>query len=666
VHHDGVRPLAEQLMALLLADAPIDVFEKAVADAAQSVDARDEAAAAEVHRQIGVSMQLKALLERYKRRAGELAALYETAGDLSSLRDLDKVLHAIVRRSRQLLQTDVAYLMLIDEERGDTYMRVTDRTVTPNFNNIRLPLGVGLGGLVAQTAAPQWTGNYLHDTRYLHTIDAIVDEERLLAILGVPLKVGRRVIGVLFAADRHPRSFGQEEVLLLSSLGAHAAIAIENASLFQESQASLASLMQAKSVIEAQNEALQRASGMHERLTNVLVAGGGVRDLADTVVDVLGGALLVVDADGRVTARAGATPDGPWTAVDGSAVLAADRLSGSGLLSDVVDVLDRARRSRRSTQALVEGVVARAAPVVAAGDYLGALLFIGADLGESNSRALERAATVTALLRINERARDEAENRVRGELLTELLRAPVADTASIRRRADLAGVDLECPLTMMVAMAGAAGVPASVRAEATTMARARHGLVTTYGGSVVLLLPGGDAAALAHATARRLNAVSPVPVTVGAAAPLLDLAEVFGAERQARRCAKALLSLGREGEGGTPDELGIYGLLLSEANRDQVRELLAATLGPLEQYDAQRGTVLLDTVECYFEHDRNAAQTATSLFVHVNTLYQRLDRVDDVLGPTWRQGDRALELRLALRLRRLQHGDGDPGIPHRV
>ncbi len=647
-------------MTLLLDDVPIDVFEKALADAAQAADARDEVGSAEVRGQIDVAIRLRSLLERHKRRARELAALYETAGDLSSLRDLEKVLHAIVRRSRQLLQTDVAYLMLIDEERGDTYMRVTDRTVSPHFNDIRLPMGIGLGGLVAQTAAPQWTGNYLQDSRYQHAIDAIVDEERLIAILGVPLKIGRRVIGVLFAADRHPRSFSQDEVLLLSSLGAHAAIAIENASLFQETRDALASLTRAKSVIEEHNEALERATGMHERLTNILVAGGGVHDLACTVADVLGGVLMVVDVDGRVAAHACARPGGAAVAGGGPHVPTADRASADPLRPEVVSVLDEARSSFRSARAPLDGAVARAAPVMAGGDYLGSLVFVGPELGEADTRSLERAATVTALLRLNERARDEAENRVRGELLTELLRAPVADMESVRRRAELTGVHLDCPVTVLVAITGTPGIAPQVRAEATHLARGVRGLVTTYGGSVVLLVPGGDAAEIAQVAARRLNEASPTAVTVGAAGPLVDLADVSGAERQARRCARALVSLGREGQGGTPQELGIYGLLLSEADREQVRGLLAGTLGALERYDAHRGTALLDTVEQYFEHDGNAASTASSLFVHVNTLYQRLDRVDAVLGPTWRQGDRALEIRLALRLRRLELGARSP------
>jgi hypothetical protein len=103
------------------------------------------------------------------------------------LQDIEAVLQAFARRSRQLLATDVAYMMLIDIERGDTYMRVTVGMVAPDFTMIRLPMGIGLGGLVAKECSPHWTADYL----------------------GVPLKVDRRLPGVLFAADRQARTFSQ-------------------------------------------------------------------------------------------------------------------------------------------------------------------------------------------------------------------------------------------------------------------------------------------------------------------------------------------------------------------------------------------------------------------------------------------------------------------------
>ena len=84
--------------------------------------------------------------------------------------------------------------------------------------------------------------------------------------------------------------------------------------------------------------------------------------------------------------------------------------------------------------------------------------------------------------------------------------------------------------------------------------------------------------------------------------------------------------------------------------QDQIEALVTSTLGPIQRYDGDRGTLLLDTVRAYFDEEGRVAAAADRLFVHTNTLYQRLARVDKLLGPDWRTGDRALEIRLALRL----------------
>jgi len=77
-----------------------------------------------------LALRVRSELEGRRRREAELSALFETAHDLAGLRDLDAVLQAIVQRARSLLGTDVAYLSLNDPARGDTYMRVTEGSVT--------------------------------------------------------------------------------------------------------------------------------------------------------------------------------------------------------------------------------------------------------------------------------------------------------------------------------------------------------------------------------------------------------------------------------------------------------------------------------------------------------------------------------------------------------
>ena len=92
-----------------------------------------------------------------------------------------------------------------------------------------------------------------------------------------------------------------------------------------------------------------------------------------------------------------------------------------------------------------------AVPATAGPEYLGTLaLRSGPDLPEGDRLILERAAMVTALLLLQGRSVVEAEQRVRGELLGDLLDAPHQDTESLRARGLRLGVDLDRPHLVVV------------------------------------------------------------------------------------------------------------------------------------------------------------------------------------------------------------------------
>ena len=131
-----------------------------------------------------------------------LRDVLEAAAELATARDEDAVLHIAIRRARQLVGSDLAYVMLLDPDRGDTYMRMAEGATSPRFDTIRLGMGLGLGGQVAEAMAPRWTRNYLADEQYTHVIDPIIVEEGLLAILGVPVRTHGRLTGMLFTSDR--------------------------------------------------------------------------------------------------------------------------------------------------------------------------------------------------------------------------------------------------------------------------------------------------------------------------------------------------------------------------------------------------------------------------------------------------------------------------------
>ena len=573
-----------------------------------------------------LALRIRRTLTEHERRETELTALFDTASDLAALRDPDAVLRSIVHRARTLLHADIAYLSMNDDASGGTYMRVTDGSVSALFQQVRLYMGEGLGGLVAQTARPYATAGYFQDERFLHTepIDTAVREEGLDAILGVPLTVNGEVIGVLYAADRSTREFSPDEVALLSSLADHAAIAIDTANLLAETRKALAERDAANETIRGHNETLRRAEESHDRFTDLVLRGGDVPEVAAAVAEVLGGGIVVHDQDGGVLGSAGTAAVAPPA--------------------------DAVATSRTSGRAVARGE-SWVCAVLAGPELLGSIMLTGrADLSDADRRLFERAGVVTALLLLQRRSVAEAENAVRGELIGDLLAAPQRDPAGLVARGRKLGVDLTVEHAVLVADGGGAA-RGRLAAVAGHYARDRRGIAGADGDQLVLLLPGADPARAAAEVARTLGEVASSPVTVGAAGPAAEPLPLAAAHGEASRCLRALLQLGQRGRGCTLAELGFVGVLLGD--RADTAGFVRATLGPVLDYDARRGTDLVATLGAYFDCGGSLARTKDVLHVHVNTVAQRLERITVLLGDGWQAPDSALEIQLALRLHRL-------------
>ncbi|MGA5140167.1 helix-turn-helix domain-containing protein [Streptomyces azureus] len=615
-------------LELLARGASADAYEQPVLLA--RAEGRPAEWIAALQRAKPLALRVRSELEGRRRREAELSALFETAHDLAGLRDLDAVLQAIVQRARSLLGTDVAYLSLNDPARGDTYMRVTEGSVAARFQQLRLGMGEGLGGLVAQTARPYVTDDYFKDDRFQHTrtIDAGVRDEGLVAILGVPLTLGHHVIGVLFAADRRARVFEREQIALLGSFAALAAAAIDTANLLAETRSALAGLERANEIIQDRSGVIERASDVHDRLAELVLRGGGVHDVAAAVSEVLDGTVEFAEA----------------TAAPAEA-LEASRAEGHAVRHEDDWI----------------------AAVTAGGELLGALVLRGhPGLDPVDQRTLERAAMVTSLLLLARRSAAEAEQRVRGELLDDLLDARDRDPRLLRERAARLHADLDAVHVVLAARlegdAPGADQEADARrrlaAAASHLAATRHGLAAARDGGTVLLLPlgsGDTATELARRAARHLGTAVHAPVTVGASAPAENLATrpdaVATAYAEARRCLDALRLLGRSGDGAAAEDFGFLGLLLA-GDRD-IPGFVDRTIGQVVAYDRRRGTELLRTLDAYFACGMSPARTKDELHVHVNTVAQRLERVGRLLGDDWQSPARALEIQLALRLHRL-------------
>ncbi|MGV9322018.1 helix-turn-helix domain-containing protein [Streptomyces sp. NPDC003660] len=571
------------------------------------------------------------------RRERELSSLYATARSLTALGEVDEVLRSIVRHAHELIGSDFAYLSLLDAE-GNLTLKAAAGTISPEFSSAHMPAGSGLGGRVIKSRAPFWVSNY-GETRFLSRdsrFDELMRSEGLMALLGVPLLAGERVVGVLFTADRTERPFEKDEVALFSAFADHAAVALDNARLYEESRVSLRRLQDAYRTIEDQVATMERATAVHEALTGVVLTGGGPGDIAQLLVEHLRGTVTVHDRDDKVVAVR--VPHGQDAYDDGQ--------------GPARDLLEEARRTGRCASARDgDGAVCSVAAIQAGGDHLGSLsLTRHAEADPVDVRMLERSAQIMGLLTLIRDARVEAEDRVRGELLMELLsRAPLHP--SQRDRALAHGVDVD-HLDVLVVVDCPHKPTSDVVRLLNALSPEWSGLAGEHLGRATMLLRADDAEDAARTLHHRLRQ------TLGA--PTLVLADrVTGQERPrsftlAQRCLTLMRSLGEHDRGSSTQRYAMYALVFDPERSRDLDRFLHDCLGPLLEYDQRRSTDLVATTAAYFGHSGNLRHTARSLHVHMNTLLKRLDRIGVLLGEEWRSPDSALRLHLAVRLHELR------------
>jgi len=161
-----------------------------------------------------------------QRELKKLRVLYDLAIAMTADRTLEENLQMIVDKSRELLETDTAYIALRDKTRGDVYMHSLSGIRTEAFKKMRIPFGKGLGGMVATTRRGIIVEDYFGEKKIAHVVDAIVAEEGVSSGMAVPVQIGRVNFGVLYAFDRKKRSFSQADLETLHLIGNLAAVEI--------------------------------------------------------------------------------------------------------------------------------------------------------------------------------------------------------------------------------------------------------------------------------------------------------------------------------------------------------------------------------------------------------------------------------------------------------
>src|SRR4029079_7647953 len=148
---------------------------------------------------------------------------------------LDDLLRELLVTLRRTLKADSAGVQLLDEETRSLYPRAVDGHVHERFSNIRVRLGTGVTGRIAAEGRPMIVDDYSTvDTSGIDGIDEANLRARTRSVMGAPLRVGNKVVGVVSVVSSHERHFTEEELRLLLLVADRAAPAVEMARLLEK------------------------------------------------------------------------------------------------------------------------------------------------------------------------------------------------------------------------------------------------------------------------------------------------------------------------------------------------------------------------------------------------------------------------------------------------
>jgi signal transduction histidine kinase len=178
---------------------------------------------------IDLTLQRQAMmLKQYER-------IIELNRHLNAVLDLPPLLQLIIEAARELTDSENSSILLVDRKSGDLYFEAATVVGKEKLERVIVPMDSSIAGWVVQHNEPVVIGDVEEDNRHFKQADMAI-AYTTHSLIAVPLSVKGQVIGVLNALNKaEGQSFDEDDVNLLTILAAQAAVAIENARLFQQS-----------------------------------------------------------------------------------------------------------------------------------------------------------------------------------------------------------------------------------------------------------------------------------------------------------------------------------------------------------------------------------------------------------------------------------------------
>ena len=583
---------------------------------------------------VEVSEEIRGLRE-------ENRTLYGVIKLVSSSLEMSPMLSGVVDLATEATGCHACFIYLLE---GD---RLTIRAASPVFasavDKVSFSVDEGLTGWVARHRTPEFIRDGAMDDPRMKFVP-LLEEERFQSMVAVPILARNGdTIGVIVLHTQAPHEFTEDAVKLLVHIASLVSGAIENAQLYDRERSRV--------------DALTDLSGLAQQVAAAADAGELGPTVADGTRRVLGAEvcqLYRLDEDGDGLQLLASSP---------REVAIPDSLSEPALLLAALEGRGHRPPARSLWPELAVGDVL-VTPMSVGSERVGLLCAGSAAGGAFGEEDTEIARAIAHLSAIALKRAELIQGLTNANIVKDLFEALSAGATSF---AASKAAEIRCELSapyLLVHAEPAAGREAGSGAWREAAETIGRELAALAGTSAVEAGPGPVRALLAlgvgrsHRVENVFRACRELGQRHGAALGVSELASAPGDGARAYREARDAATIGRAllGDGGAIPyaQLGAYRYLVHIAPEDAPHDRMRGAVDLLIAYDAKRRTALLDTLERYLAERRSVIESARALYIHPNTLRQRLARIEELTGLKL-DADDLLSLELAIKLARL-HG----------
>ncbi len=625
-------------------------------------------------------------------RTQENMLLNEVISTVGSTLKLDEVLGHLVDIVVRAIPCHAAFFYLYDKDKERLTLASTNQQYKKLVGKIEMALGEGITGWVGMHLQPViLTEGALNDPRFRYFPE--LEEEKFQSTMTVPIIAkDSHLTGVISLHTTAPYDFSEQHQTFLINTAALVAGAIENAQLYENTQRKL--------------NILTTLSVMSQTISSGLYLDEMLRSLATLTVQIIEADLCVImlmdQTKGRLTVRA-SSPNLNDRAisfqpidVDRTVWEKLRNFSAQGQLPELsAHAFERLNPLKDS-----QFKTLLSAPLIAGTEHLGLINCYFSKTRRNTTEDQTLLSTIANQISLaikNSHLVDmlAQKNLVKG-FFDDLMYGAYDSEDSLRQRANFIGCDLTKP--HIIAMIEVAHLDESntsenerpgVFAESSSRPLAetllqteedrlvihkrisgqiRRRIQDNYPGSVLyerenlltcIICLSKDPTAARLKTwlrdlGRQMRTENGVRLSIG----IGNLCQSISDYRRGFAEASEALQMGQNlnQDGGVThfNDLGVYRYLYKIARMDDLRDMYQDQVARIANYDRRKGTDLLDTLETYLECAGNLTKTSNRLFVHRNTLIQRLERLQSLCDIDLQERSNWLTLQVAIKVFKLR------------